>query len=33
MEIKCLVVNTTDGIFEATLELGHMEDVMDLRKS
>jgi hypothetical protein len=26
------VVNTTDGIFEAMLELGHMGDIMDLGK-
>src|SRR3954469_24370950 len=32
LEIKSLVINTTDRIFEATLELRHMKDVMHLRE-
>ena len=32
LEIKSLVINTTDRIFEATLELGNMEHIMNIRK-
>src|SRR4051812_1986094 len=32
LEIKSLAINTTDRVFETTLELRHMKDVMHLRE-
>ena len=33
LEFKNFVINTTDWIFEATLELRDMKDIMNIRKS
>ena len=32
LNVQCLMINPTDGILEATTELGNMEHIMDIRE-